>query len=62
VEVEAEAWWTAVMVRLTDGDVLELAHASHTLGGWRSPHYTPGRADDMTERIAERAAEILNDG
>ena len=61
VEIEAEAWWTAVMVRLTDGGTLELAATSHSLGRWRSPHYTPGDQDEMTRRIAARAGEILND-
>ena len=59
-EIEAEAWWVAVMVRLTDGGVLELAQVSHSLGHWRSPHYTPGDPDEMTRRIAARAEEILN--
>ena len=49
------------MVRLTDGGTLELAATSHSLGRWRSPHYTPGDPDEMTRRIAARAAEILND-
>jgi len=58
-EVEAEAWWVAVMVRLTDGTVDALAAKSHSLGRWRSPHYTPGDPDEMTRRIAARAREIL---
>ena len=60
VEIEAEAWWTAVMVRLTDGTVDALAAKSHSLGRWRSPHFTPGDPDEMTRRIAARAIEVLN--
>lgn len=72
-EVEAEAWWTAAMMRLAGvvsvrvGDrertaqitVEQYARQSHTLGGWRSPHLTPGDPDEMTARIAKRAREIL---
>jgi len=65
-EVEAEAWWAAAMARLRvsaarcpDGLVLMYARQSHTLGGWRAPHLTPGDPDEMTARIAARAREIL---
>jgi len=59
VEIEGEAWWAAVMVWLDGVHVVKAARMSHTLGGWRSPHYTPGEPDDMTERIAHRTREIL---
>ena len=62
-EVEAEAWWVAVMVRLDGGrtpfPVCRYAEQSHTLGSWRAPHYTPGDPDHLTDAIAERAREIL---
>jgi len=37
------------------------ARASHSLGGWRRPHLTPGDPEQMTERIRDRALEILPD-
>jgi len=63
-EIEAEAWWVVTMRKQLGASAMvdKLAALSHTLGGWRSPHYTPGNPVEMTRRIAARAAEILNDG
>lgn len=61
-EIEAEAWWVATMVRaLGSGATVDgWARASHSLGGWRRPHLTPGDPEQMTERIRDRALEILS--
>lgn len=66
VEVEAEAWWTAVAVRYRYGlsrwrpTIEAWAKRSHTLGRWRAPHFTPGDPEEITRAIADRAAELLS--
>ena len=66
-EIEAKAWGVATIIRARYGprvwmpSVEAWAKVSHSLGGWRRPHLTPGDPEQMTERIRDRALEILVD-
>jgi len=64
VEVEAEAWWAATVIRAkgiqpSRTAAREWAERSHTLGGIRAPHYTIGAPDAITTIIAARVLHLL---